>query len=37
MEEVRELESTIIVWEHLKTNDQGGDAMASGDTTDVKF
>ena len=37
IEEVRELESTVIFWEHRKTNDQGGNALASVDTTDVKF
>ena len=37
IEEVRELESMVIVWEHRKTNDVGGDALASVDTTDVKF
>ena len=37
VEEVREIESTGIDWEPHQTNDQGGDAFAFFDTTNVKF
>ena len=35
--ELRELESTVIVWEHRKINDVYNDTLASVDTTDCQF